>query len=123
MTRRWLATVGLAAALLSVTGCQTTDDITAAALSHDIAASYGHLTSGSASADCIRHKGKGPQYGAGKDWSCTINGNTGQRAYSVTARPNGCYTATDSATGPVVTGPGSLRPSALLPSFDGCLPA
>ncbi len=123
MTRRWVATAGLAAALLTVTGCQTTNDVTAHALSRDIAATYGHLTDGSASAACVRHKGKGPQYGAGKDWSCLINGDTGQRTYSVTTRPNGCYTATDSATGPVVTGPDSLRTSALLPSFDGCLPA
>lgn len=114
---------GLAAVLMTFTGCQTTDDITAAGLGRDMAATYGHLTGDSASAACVRHNGQGPQYGAGKDWSCTVDGSTGQRIYSVTARPNGCYSATDSATGPVVTGPANLRPSALLPSFDGCLPA
>lgn len=108
---------------LAVTGCKTTDDITAAALSTDIAATYGHLAGTTTPASCVRHRGQGAQYGAGKDWSCTLGSGSGARTYSVTARPNGCYSATDSATGPVVTGPRSLRADALLPSFDGCLPA
>lgn len=110
-------------------GCTTTDDVTATGLNADIGASYSHLSGTSASAACVRHKGQGPQYGAGKDWTCTLtsgsdsSGASNATAYSVTARPNGCYTATNSLTGPVVRGPANLGRDALLASFDGCLTA
>lgn len=124
MTPRALALfLSVVASGVALTGCKTTDDVTAAAMNRDVAATYGHLKGEGARAACVRHRGHGPQFGAGKDWSCTVNGAAGSRTYSVTARPNGCYTATDSATGPVVTGPRNLSPTAILPSFDGCLPA
>lgn len=110
-------------AMASVTGCTFSDDITASAMSIDVGTTYSHLIGRTSTATCVKGNGRIPQYGSGKDWQCVVTGPAGQKTYSVTARPNSCYTATDASIGPAITGPVDLSPAAQLPTFDGCLPA
>ena len=110
----------LAAALLTAAGCRTTDDITADRLNNDLSATLTHLMGVTVHLTCKKAAGVGPQYGAGKDWKCTTSDGF---VYALTARPNGCYTASSTATPPPLTGPADLRPRSLLSAVDGCLAA
>lgn len=113
----------LLAVMASATGCTLSDDITASAMSIDVGATFSHLIGKPSSASCVKGNGRIPQFGSGKDWECVVTSSGGKKTYSVTARPNSCYTATDTSIGPAITGPANLSPAAQLPTFDGCLPA
>lgn len=115
--------------LVSVSGCQSS--ITQARVEKAMVTSFGHLfvlqqrqrgLSVNAAdlhptADCARQNRRSTGSGPGDDWVCniqwrTMNATTGGAAYSLSVKPDGCFTADGD-------GPADLNGDATIADVNG----